>query len=133
MIRDKCEYCGETDLSWGDKRFGHCVRRGPAVKIRNHSGYHPGLARYPGDIKACVDDSWSLQKRVDELRRQGWDYGPSYQEVMDEAKSASKMPSDAEADAKFRELYQKVKAGGLHDTEFDDVNYDHNDVHEDGI
>ena len=71
---DACPICGTTDLSWVDRRFGHCERNGGAGfrnRIDAVAGYHPGLARFPNDPKAHVDGPASLQKRLDELAREG--------------------------------------------------------------
>lgn len=72
---DACPHCGTTDLSFLDRRFGHCVRDASGFGMRDRidkvSGYHPGMARFPGDPKAYVDGPLSLAKRLDELKREG--------------------------------------------------------------
>ena len=58
----------------------------PNFKIKDRSGYHPGLARYPNDPQAYVDGSHSLQRRVSQRLREGWERGGSYGDAINDAK-----------------------------------------------
>lgn len=68
----RCPDCGSTDLGWISQRFGHCRRSFPGIKVKDRSGYHPGLARFPNDPEAHVGGDDSLQRLVTRRKHQGW-------------------------------------------------------------
>lgn len=72
ILEDTCPDCGATDLGWVSQRFGHCRRRPVRFKIRDRSGYHPGLARFPNDPEAYVDGEDSLRRVMDKRKAQGY-------------------------------------------------------------
>ena len=102
---NECPDCGETNLSWVDKRFGHCHRRPVKFKIRDRSGYHPGIARFPNDPEAYVGGDDSLRRVVDKRLAQGWER----RERVELHDPAPRKPVDV------GELYRMAKEGGAFD------------------
>ena len=63
---DACPDCGSSDLSFVDRRFGHC-RRNAGSQARSHDtiveGYHPGLGYVTGTL--------DLERKIDAAKRAG--------------------------------------------------------------
>lgn len=58
-----CPACGAA----GRRAWRTC----PPARMVDVSGFHPGLARFPGDPLAHVEGKHSLNKLVDEKKREG--------------------------------------------------------------
>jgi hypothetical protein len=114
MVRDECEHCGETDLSFLDRRFGHCRRdaQGFSVKVRralkgrDGSGqdYRADLARFANDPRAYVDGPRALKKLVDQTKREN--------DVAFTAATPSK-PKQRTSKEILRVAYERAKARGF--------------------
>jgi len=66
-VIEVCPVCGATELSWADRRFGHCQRSLPLIgKGRDTilEGHHPGL----GHVTGAAD----FKKKVDAAKRAGY-------------------------------------------------------------
>ena len=102
-MRDKCHECGETDLSFLDKRFGHCKRKAPGVKVRRVGGYKSLLARFPGDPEANVGGDRDFKKLLDKRKRE-----------RDNRLSDVSTPSDDKTSKQIlHEAYQRAKGRGF--------------------
>jgi hypothetical protein len=111
---EECPDCGETNLGFVSKRFGHCRRKTVKFRIRDQGGYHAGLARFPGDPEAYVETAHGLQKRVSQRLREGWQRGPAYDEIeRDLPDEQESLPKDAEH--QFKQLWNHVKKNKLYE------------------
>ena len=114
---DSCPLCGETELSFVDRRFGHCVRDASGFGMRDRidkvAGYHPGMARFPNDPKAHVDGPLSLAKRLDELKREGY----SRVDLADVDRGA-KRPANERRSAPIEERVKRNVLKRLNDGDF---------------
>lgn len=58
-----CPRCAAS----GSRRW----RTVPQGRVPDYSGYHPGMARFPGDPDAHADSKRDLDRKVDQKRREG--------------------------------------------------------------
>lgn len=111
-----CNVCGKKEFGWADERFGCCdrasekhkaERRKRKVRVSDVTGYQPGLALRPGDPGAMVGSERDFRKRLDDLKRMGFE-PTSLSDVWDNATKLNEDPTEEELSVEA--AYEEAKA-----------------------